>query len=44
MTMHGLLSKEMGGKELISSEGCMRIEENNLGWYVKNSVEPLLKV
>ena len=43
MTMHGVLSKEMGGRELISSEGCMMIEENNLGWYVMNSVEPLIE-
>ena len=43
MTMHGVLSKEMGGRELINSEGCMRIEENNLGWYVMNSVEPLIE-
>ena len=31
----------MGGRELISCEGCIRIEENNLGWYVRNSVELL---
>ena len=43
MTMHGVLSKEMGGRELTSSEGCMRIEENDLGWYVMNSVEPLIE-
>ena len=44
MTMHGTLhpksdadrvdlSREMGGKGLISCEGCIRMEENNLGWY-----------
>ena len=54
MTMHGALhpksdidrvylSKEMGGRGLISCEGCMWMEENNLGWYVWNSVEPLIE-
>ena len=54
MTMHGALhpksdidrvylSKEMGGRGLISCEGCMWMEENNLGWYVRNSVEPLIE-
>ena len=33
----------MGGGGLISCEGCIRIEENNLGWYVRNSVEPLIE-
>ena len=48
MTMHGVLhpksdidtvylSRKMGGRELISCEGCIRMEENNLGWYVRNS-------
>ena len=52
MTIHGALhpksdldrvylSREMGGRELISCEGCIRMEENNLEWYVRNSVEPL---
>ena len=47
MTMHGALnpksdidrvyiSREMGGRGLISCEGCIRMEENNLGWYVRN--------
>ena len=42
MTMHGALhpksdvdsvylSKEMGGRELISCERCLRVEKNNLG-------------
>ena len=42
MTMHGALhpksdvdsvylSKEMGGRELISCERCVRVEKNNLG-------------
>ena len=54
MTMHGALhpksdidrvylSREMGGRGLISCEGCIRMEENNLGWYVRNSVEPLIE-
>ena len=30
------LSKEMGGRGL-------RMEENNLRWYVRNSVEPLIE-
>ncbi|CAB4021725.1 Hypothetical predicted protein [Paramuricea clavata] len=37
------LPREKGGRGLISCEGCIRIEENSLGWYVKNSVEPLLQ-
>ena len=54
MTMHGVLhtksdvnrlylSREMGGRGLISCGGCTRMEENNLGWYVRNSVEPLIE-
>ena len=54
MTMHGALnpksdidrvyiSREMGGRGLISCEGCIRMEENNLGWYVRNLVEPLIE-
>ena len=52
MTMHGALhpksdvdgvylSREMGGRVLISCGGCVRMEEKNLGWYVRNSDEPL---
>ena len=37
------LSSKMGGKGLISCEGCIRTEEKNLRWYVRNSVEPLLE-
>ena len=33
----------MGGRGLISCGGCIRIEANNLGWYIRNSVEPLIK-
>ena len=54
MTMHGALHpksdidgvylcRKMGGRGLISCEGCIRMEENNLGWYVRNSVEPLIE-
>ena len=54
MTMHGALHpksdidgvylcREMGGRGLISCEGCIRMEENNLGWYVRNLVEPLIE-
>ena len=37
------LSREMGGRGLISCEGCVRMEENNLGWHVRNSFEPLIE-
>ena len=54
MTMHGTLhpksdidrvylSREMGRREFKSCEECIRMEENNLGRYVWNSVEPLLQ-
>ena len=54
MTMHGVLhpksnidrvylSREMGGRGLISCEVCIRMEESNLGWYVRNSVEPFIE-
>ena len=54
MTIHGVLhpksdiggvylSREMGGRGLISCEGCITMEENNSGWYVRNSVEPLIE-
>ena len=32
----------MGGRGLISCEECIGMEENNLRWYVRNSVEPLI--
>ena len=52
MTIHGVLrpksdidrvylSREMGGRGLISCQLCIRMEEKNLGLYVRNSVEPL---
>ena len=37
------LSRGMGGTGLISCEGCVRMEENNLGWHVRNSFEPLIE-
>ena len=37
------IQREKGGKGLISCENCIRSEENNLGWYAKNSVEKLLE-
>ena len=54
MTMNGVLhsksdvdrvylSRGMGERGLISCEGYIRIEENNLEWYVKNSIEPLIE-
>ena len=35
--------KKKGGRGLISCESCVRREENNLSWYVRNSEEVLLK-
>ena len=32
-----------GGRGLISCEGCVRRDENNLSWYVRNSEEVLLR-
>ena len=40
------LRREMRGRGLISCEGCkgcIRMEENKLGLYVRNSVEPLIE-
>ena len=33
----------MAERGLISCEGCIRMEENNLRWYVRNSVQRLIK-
>ena len=33
----------MGGRGLVSSESTVRSEENNIGWYLKNSNEILLQ-
>ena len=54
MTMHEVLhlksdidrvylSREVGGRGLTSCEGCIRMEENNFGWYVRNTIEPLIE-
>ena len=32
-----------GGRGLISCESCVRREENNFSWYVRNSEEALLR-
>ena len=37
------LSRARGARGLISYEKCIRTEENNMGWYVRNSIEPLLE-
>ena len=33
----------MGGRGLVSGESLVRSEENNIGWYLKNSNEILLQ-
>ena len=54
MTMHGVLhskseiykvclGRETKVRGLISCERCIKMEENNLGWYVRNSVNPLIE-
>ena len=35
--------RKKGGRGLISCESCVRREENNLSWYVRNSEEALLR-
>ena len=35
--------RKKGGRGLISCECCVRGEENNLSWYVRNSEEALLR-
>ena len=37
------VSREDGGRGLISCEECVRGEENRLGWYVRNSLDVLLQ-
>ena len=36
------LSRGKIRRGLMSCESCIRAEENGIGWYVKNTVEPLL--
>ena len=36
------VSRENGGRGLIGCENSVKSEENDLGWYVKNKIEPLL--
>ena len=36
------VSRKNGGKRLIGCENSVKSEENGLGWYVKNNIEPLL--
>ena len=38
------VSRENGGRGLIGCENSVKSEENDLGWYVKNNIEPLLVV
>ena len=37
------VSRKEGGRGLMSCESIIRSEENNLGWYLKNSSENLLQ-
>ena len=34
--------QQKGGRELISCEICVKGEENNLAWYIRNSNERLM--
>ena len=54
MTLHGAfhpksdvdrlyVGRDKGGRGLISCEKCVKSEENNLGWYIKNADEVLLE-
>ena len=36
------LARKRGGRGLMGCERCVQAEENSLGWYVRNTVEPLL--
>ena len=36
------VSRKNGGRGLIGCESSMKSDENGLGWYVKNNIEPLL--
>ena len=37
------VSREDGGRGLMSCERCVRSEENSLEWYVRNSLDVLLQ-
>ena len=37
------VSREDGGRGLMSCEGCVRGEENSLEWYVRNSLDVYCK-
>ena len=37
------ISRKEGGREFMSCESTIRSEENNLGWYLKNSDQNLLQ-
>ena len=37
------LSRKKGGRGLISCESCVRREENNLSWHLRNSEKELLR-
>ena len=37
------VARKRGGRGLMSCESCVKGEENNLGWYKKNSREILLR-
>ena len=36
------LSQKCGGRGLIGCKNSVKSEENGLGWYVKNNIEPLM--
>ena len=36
------LTRQKRGNRLIMYEGCIENDDNNLGWYVKKSVESLI--
>ena len=36
------VSRKNGGRGLIGCKNSVKSEENGLGWYVKNNIEPLL--
>ena len=42
MTLYGALHLKRGGRGLVSCEMCVKAEENNLAWYVRNPNEILM--